>query len=108
MSRPAGRSRAKGSAVGDQVIALRSDGQSFSAIAKTVGVAKSRDAFGLFADAVATRSRAEQVRLRAEETRRLDALEKRTRRIEDEAERDRKLTSLQGLRDRLAGAVAAG
>ena len=89
-------------ALGDQVIALRSEGKSFAAIAKTIGVKRSLDAFTLFVSAVAAQSPAEQKRLRAEENGRLDTLEQRTQRHPDETERDRKLASIRKLRQRLA------
>ena len=92
----------KEQSVEDRVIALRSDGESFAAIAKTVGVARGLDAFALFVDAVSRRSPSEQTKLRAEENGRLDNLERRTRRRTDDAERDRKLASIRKLRERLA------
>ena len=88
-------------AVGDRVIELRSGGQSFAAIAKSIGVERSLEAFTLFVSAVATRSPKEQERLRAEENGRLDSLEKRTKRHPDEAARERKLASIRKLRQRL-------
>jgi hypothetical protein len=89
--------------VGDRVVALRSEGNSFADIAKSVGVERSRDAFGLFVDAVALRPVAERAKLRSQENARLDALEARLRRIGDVDQRDRKLASLGKLRQRLAG-----
>jgi hypothetical protein len=89
--------------IGERVIALRSEGNSFSEIAKTVGVKRSQDAFALFADAVARRPVAERPELRAQETVRLDALERRLQRIGDADQRDRKLASLGKLRQQLAG-----
>jgi hypothetical protein len=101
--RPATSSTATGDDhLGDQVIALRSEGKSFGSIAKSVGVERSLEAFIVFVDAIARRSPAEQTKLRAEENGRLDALEQRTRRNTDVAERDRKLASIRKLRDRLA------
>ena len=88
--------------LGDRVIALRSEGKSFGSIAKSVGVARSLEAFIVFVDAIARRSPAEQTKLRAEENGRLDALEQRTRRNADVDERDRKLASIRKLRARLA------
>lgn len=107
MSAPTGRGpTAKPSseqdALGDQVIALRSDGKSFASIAKTIGVERSLDAFALFVSALADRSPSEQTQLRAEENLRLDTLERRTMRQSDEVERDRKLASIAKLRQRLA------
>ena len=107
MSRNAGRGpTSKRSAdeqvLGDRVIALRSEGKSFAAIAKAVGVTRSLDAFTLFVSAVADKSPSEQKRLRAEENGRLDSLEKRTKRHPDETERARKLASIRKLRQRLA------
>jgi len=89
-------------AIGEQVITLRSDGQSFAAIAKAVGLQKSRDAFGVFVDAVKRRPTSERKRLRAEENGRLDTLERRTRRDSDAGDLDRKLAAIVQLRERLA------
>jgi len=88
--------------IGDQVIALRSAGKSFSSIAQDVGVARSLEAFGLFVSALSSRSPAEQKKLRAEENKRLDGLERRLSRIEDPKSRERKLAAVKGLRQRLA------
>ena len=87
---------------GDRVIELRSEGRSFASIAETLGLQRSLDAFGLFIDAVAQRSPAEQTRLRAEENKRLDTLEQRVQRNADAAVRDRKIASIAKLRKRLA------
>ena len=51
---------------------------------------------------MAARSPAERKRLRAEENGRLDTLERRTQRVPDAAQRDRKLASIRKLRQRLA------
>jgi hypothetical protein len=88
--------------VGDRVIALRSEGSSFTAIAKTIGVKRSSDAFGVFLDAVGRRSAAEKKKLRAEENKRLDVLERRLQQNDDADQRDRKVESLRKLRKRLA------
>jgi hypothetical protein len=94
--------RAGEPSVADRVIALRSEGKSYSSIAKEVGVERNLDAFKLFIEALEQRPAAEQKRLRAEESQRLDTLERRTQGNPDEAERDRKLASLHRLRQRLA------
>ena len=88
--------------VGDRVIALRSEGRSFAEIAKEIGAKRSLDAFGVFVDAIARRPAAERKKLRAEENKRLDVLERRMRQNGDAEERDRKLASVQRLRQRLA------
>ena len=88
--------------VGDRVIVLRSEGSSFTAIAKTIGVERSADAFGMFLDAVARRPPAEKRKLRAEENKRLDVLERRLRQNGDADQRDRKVALLLKLRQRLA------
>jgi hypothetical protein len=93
-----------GAQLSDRVVALRSEGNSFASIAKAVGVKTGRDAFDLFVDAVAKKPSGEAAQLRQEENRRLDVLEKRTRTNNEGSDRDRKLASLQKLRDRLAGA----
>jgi len=86
---------------GDQAITLRTSGESFASIAKTIGVGRSLEAFGVFVDAVSLRPAAEQTRLRAEENVRLDRLERRTRRSADPKDLDRKLASIRKLRERL-------
>jgi hypothetical protein len=90
-------------AVGEQVIALRSEGNSFADIAKTVGVKHSRDAFNMFVGAVQQRPVRQRTKLRAEESARLDVLERRIRRNSDAEQRERKLASLGKLRELLAG-----
>ena len=91
-----------GASVGDQVVTLRSEGKSFGSIARTVGVAKSLDAFGLFVETIAARPPRERERLCAEENKRLDVLQRRTAKLTDDAERTRKLASVEKLRQRLA------
>jgi len=88
--------------VGDRVIELRSEGNSFASIAKTVGLARSLDAFGAFVTAVGTRSPAQQKKLRAEENSRLDTLERRIQQQPDSADRDRRIASVRKLRQRLS------
>lgn len=88
--------------IGDQVITLRSEGQSFASIAKTVGLKRSLEAFGVFVDALASRPASEQKRLRKEENGRLDTLEQGMRRRADSPELDRKLAAIVQLRRRLA------
>ena len=88
--------------LGDRVIELRSEGNSFGSIAKTVGLKRSLDAFGAFVTAVAARSPAQQTKLRAEENQRLDALEQRIRQQSDSADRDRRIASVRKLRQRLS------
>jgi hypothetical protein len=88
--------------IGDQVIALRSEGKSFASIAKLVGVERSVEAFSLYVDAVSQKSLPEQKKLRGEENKRLDELERRARANTDPSERDRKLASLRKWRRRLS------
>ena len=88
--------------IGEQVIALRSEGRSFATIAKAIGVERRVDAFGVFIAAIARRPPAEQTKLKAEENERLDLLESRMRQSDDAAELDRKLASVRKLRQRLA------
>ena len=88
--------------LGDRVIELRSEGNSFGSIAKAVGLKRSLDAFGAFVTALATRSAAQQTKLRAEENQRLDALEQRIRQQSDSADRDRRIASVRKLRQRLS------
>ena len=85
------------------MIALRTEGNSFADIAKTVGVGRSQDAFKLFVGAVEKRPVPQRKKLRAEESARLDVLERRIRRNSDADQRDRKLASLGRLRRLLAG-----
>jgi len=87
--------------VGDRVVALRSKGKSFSSIAKSVGAERSIDVFDLFVAAVAKRPTRERAQLRADENRRLDALERRNANIADEATRKRRQAALGRLRARL-------
>jgi hypothetical protein len=61
----------------DQVLALRSAGRSFGAIANAVGMARGRDALEAFHRALRRRDPAEQVDLRADELRRLASLSTR-------------------------------
>ncbi len=86
-----GEGCAGATAVGERVIALRVDGKSFKAIAADLDLGKSKDAFGVFVEAVGRRPKAEQVQLRAGEGKRLDALERWTRRKSEPEEMDRKL-----------------
>jgi len=88
--------------VGDRVVELRSEGNSFASIAKSVGLARSLDAFGAFVAAVATRSPAQQKKLRAEENGRLDTLERRIQQQPDSPDRDRRIASVRKLRQRLS------
>jgi len=88
--------------VGDRVIELRSEGNSFASIAKTVGLARSLDAFGAFVAAVGTRTPAQQKKLRAEENGRLDTLERRIQQQPESADRERRIASVRKLRQRLS------
>lgn len=97
-----GKSKADPSAnVGDQVVALRSEGKSFASIAKTVGVDRSIKAFELFVAAAAKRPTRERAQLRADENRRLDALERRNAKITDDDTRKRRQAALVKLRAQL-------
>jgi hypothetical protein len=100
--RPAAKAAPEPQTPEDRVLALRSEGKSFLAIAKAVGVERSTQAFALFVEAVKRQTPAEQARLRAEENLRLDVLERRTQRGTDAAVRDKKLASIGRLRQRLA------
>ena len=88
--------------LGDQVIALRSEGKSFASIANTVGFERSVEAFALYLNAVSARSVPEQKKLRLEESKRLDELERRARANADPGERDRKVASIDKRRRRLS------
>ena len=92
--------------VGDRVIELRSEGNSFGSIAQSVGLQRSLDAFAAFVTGVATRPPAEQTKLRAEENTRLDKLERRIQKQPDGADCDRRLASVGKLRRRLSPASA--
>jgi hypothetical protein len=89
--------------LGDQALALRSDGKSFGSIAKSIGVDRKVEAFRLFVEALDRRPAAEQKKLRAAEIKRLDQLETRTRENDDAVARDRALASIAKLRHRIAG-----
>jgi hypothetical protein len=87
--------------VGAQVVALRSSGKSFPAIAQALNVGNV-EAFSLFIDELGRRSPEEQAGLRAEESSRLDELERRARLHADADLRARRLASVKKLRRRLA------
>ena len=87
---------------GERVIALRVDGKSFKAIAADLDLGRSKDAFAVFVEAVRRRPKAEQAQLRAGEGKRLDALERWTRRKSEPDEMDRKLAIVNSLRATLA------
>ena len=70
--------------------------------AADLDLGKSTDAFGVFVEAVGRRPKAEQVQLRADEGRRLDALERWTRRKSEPDAMDRKLAIVASLRAQLA------
>jgi hypothetical protein len=89
--------------VGDRVVELRRENQSYASIAKELNLGRAGDAFTAFVDAVATKPKSEQLKLRAEEADRLDVLERRTRRRAEPEELDRKLASILRFRQRLAG-----
>jgi hypothetical protein len=88
-------------AVGDRVIELRADGTSYGAIAKELSLGKSRDAFAALVTALEALPAAEQRAVRAQERRRLDALEKRTKDRSDGSELTRKLEVIAQLRKQL-------
>jgi hypothetical protein len=100
-------STADAAAIGDKVIELRSAGKSFASIATEVGVERKVDALRLFLEAIDTRPAEEQVALREAENKRLDALERKTRKQDDEAARERGLASIVKLRDYIAGTKSA-
>ncbi len=87
--------------VGDRVVALRSEGKSFAAIGKSIGVDRSIEVFELFVTAASKRPARERAQLRADENRRLDVLERRTNNISDAATRKRRQAALVKLRARL-------
>jgi hypothetical protein len=89
--------------LGEKVLALRTEGKSFGTIAAAVGVDRKVDALRLFLQAIDTRPDEEQVALRDAENRRLDALEKKTRKNEDAEARERGLATIVKLRDYIAG-----
>ncbi|MEY2435030.1 MAG: hypothetical protein QOC92_4755 [Acidimicrobiaceae bacterium] len=89
-----------------RVIELRSYPRSFAYIAKELGLEHSRDAFAAFVTAVTTRPKSEQVSLRTEENGRLDDLERRTRRLCEPDQLDRKLAAIARLRERLMAGAA--
>lgn len=101
-SKPSPTAGASEPSVGDRVITLRSEGKSFASIAKVVGADRSLEVFGMFVDAMLRRTPAEQTKLRAEENKRLDILERRTRTTSDPDARDRKLAAIRKLRQQLA------
>jgi hypothetical protein len=87
-----------------RVIELRSHPRSFAYIANELELGHARNAFDVFLTALQSRSVMEQQSLRAEESGRLDDLEKRTRKRSAPAELDRKLAAIALLRERLMAA----
>jgi hypothetical protein len=67
----------------DRVLALRTEGQSFGAIAKAMSFARASEAYVAFQRAVRRRSASEQLILREQELRRLDVVSKRLAALPD-------------------------
>lgn len=88
----------------DEVLALRDRGLSFVRIARDVGLQRGSEATEAFNRALRRRPVVEQRQLRAGESARLDALEKRVEQNPGLSARDkaRQLQVVEGLRRRLA------
>jgi hypothetical protein len=84
----------------DRVVQLRSQGRSYGAIAKLLGLRGGQDAFHAFRRALRRRPPAEQDRLREDELRRLDTLTERLHADNHlrEEEREAKLRAVVRLR----------
>ena len=85
--------------VEDRVLAMRSTGRSYGAIARTVGFASAREAHDAFLLALRRRPHAEQAELRDQELGRLDDLARQLR--DQRAMNEEELADKLGVLDRL-------
>jgi hypothetical protein len=92
----------------EEVVALRSKGQSFVRIARDLGFRRGADATAAFNRALLRRPSSEQQQLRNEETSRLDRLAKGVEESEDlsAADKARRLGVIERLRRGLGAAEA--
>ena len=88
-------------AVDEQVVALRSAGRSYPAIAEALGMARASDALVAFQQAIRQRAPREQTQLRQQELGRLDRLARQleTRTDLDTAQLIEKLQAVDRMRD---------
>ena len=90
--------------IDEEIVSLREKGESYSAVARALGLKRAMDAHAAFVRAVRSRPEAERVALSKRESLRLDQLEKRirSRDAEDPVKLERRLTALEALRQALA------
>jgi AraC-like DNA-binding protein len=89
--------------IDEQALNLRETGQSYAAVARTLGLKRATDAQAAFVRAARSRPEAERAELSKREAIRLDQLEKRIRArdAEDPVKLERRLTALEALRQAL-------
>ena len=89
--------------IDEEVVQLRETGQSYAAVARTIGLKRAMDAQAAFIRAMRSRPEAERLALSQRESMRLDQLEKRirTRDAEDPVKLERRLVALEALRQAL-------
>jgi hypothetical protein len=97
------RSDAEAVAIDDKVLALRSKGRAFSAIAKALGMSRPTDANLAFNRALRRRPAEAQAQIRSDENQRLDRLAVAVKGNETltEAESHKRLHAIEVLRTRL-------
>jgi hypothetical protein len=98
--RPAQRSRPRANS-DEEVLSLRDSGRTYSAVARSLGFKRARDAQAAFVRALHKREGDERERLTQRERGRLDQLEQRirTRDAEEPEKMERRLTALAKLRE---------
>jgi hypothetical protein len=89
--------------VDEEVVVLREKGESYSAVARALGLKRAMDAQAAFVRAVRSRPDTERAALSKRESLRLDQLEERirSRDAEDPVKLARRLTALEALRQAL-------
>jgi hypothetical protein len=89
--------------VDEEVVSLREKGESYSAVARALGLKRAMDAQAAFVRAVRSRPDPERAALSKRESLRLDQLEERirSRDAEDPVKLERRLTALEALRQAL-------
>ena len=89
--------------VDEEVVILREKGESYSAVARALGLKRAMDAHAAFVRAVRSRPEAERAALSKRESLRLDQLEKRirSRDAEEPVKLERRLAALEALRQAL-------
>jgi hypothetical protein len=89
--------------VDEEVVSLREKGESYSAVARALGLKRAMDAQAAFVRAVRSRPDPERAALSKRESLRLDQLEERirSRDAEDPVKLERRLSALEALRQAL-------